>query len=419
VLDALQRLGRFFLVVFTADAGLSFLDFALKTGGSPGLAGLRAGLATLAVAGALWVWVALALSPRLPKRVFLPPVLFCVWWSFGAAPLPLLLDSPAAVDAAGIAIQLVVAGFAWTLRGRAPAAEPSAIPPAYSWRSTLTFLAANAVLGPPLLAASIVLGLAAGLEARTGHFVSFHRDELKIDDRRYQRGEREVRLVATMHIGEEGAYRELFDSFREPGSVVLAEGVTDETGVLPASFSYENLAASLGLVQQPDLEVALGSDGSDLGSSSEPQPEIRHADVDASTFSPETRAFLAVVGEMLSASDLAAASEILRNFSEREDARQLVDAFEQDVLKERNAHLLAELDRALAETPGPARVVVPWGALHMLELEQAVIERGFRETSRSSRTLVRYETLWRALREAEAARSDDPASQPGGGSSSR
>jgi hypothetical protein len=69
-------------------------------------------------------------------------------------------------------------------------------------------------------------------------------------------------------------------------------------------------------------------------------------------------------------------------------------AFQDEVLGLRNEHLTRELERALTEYE---RVVVPWGALHLPAIEQAVLDWGFEETSRELHPLFGWTTIAAAL----------------------
>ncbi len=85
-------LANCFLIAFAADAGISLLHDLLRgVGVPPGLAELRTLVAVSVLVASPIYFVWLALSPRLPKSVFLPPVLFCGWWVFGGFPVSLCI----------------------------------------------------------------------------------------------------------------------------------------------------------------------------------------------------------------------------------------------------------------------------------------------------------------------------------------
>jgi len=233
--------------------------------------------------------------------------------------------------------------------------------------------------------------VAATLERATNGFMRFDLRGVVASEREYARGDRRVRLVGLMHVGEDDAYRDLVASF-EDGDVILAEGVSDRDGRLREGLAYERMAQPLGLVVQPSLEQAL-SDLEDEGASPESGPQIVHADVDLDDLSDETIAFLRALSQVFASADLSTGLARARELVATLDAaaeRRVV----QDLVERRNAHLIDELDAALPEHPS---IIVPWGALHLPAIEQALLDRGFEKTAEHSRRLVRYATVIGAL----------------------
>jgi hypothetical protein len=64
--------------------------------------------------------------------------------------------------------------------------------------------------------------------------------------------------------------------------------------------------------------------------------------------------------------------------------------FWDEILTKRNAVLMAAFDKLYAKYDV---FVLPWGAMHMPELEKAFIERGFRIERAHMLTLARYQTV--------------------------
>jgi len=103
----------------------------------------------------------------------------------------------------------------------------------------------------------------------------------------------------------------------------------------------------------------------------------RNADVDISTFSPETLELLQTAFAVYRADDT---SEALLSYAiwaqSQTDQQALLEQTIDDVVHQRNLHLLDALDSALEDH---ARVIVPWGAWHHAEISEAVRARGFEE----------------------------------------
>ena len=120
--------------------------------------------------------------------------------------------------------------------------------------STVDFPILSMLIVVPAVGAVLVLGVApatllyavvllvTSIEVGTRGFVAFDRAGVTLDDRSYARGDREVRLVGMMHVGEEDSYREVVASFSIPATVVLEEGVTDRSGLLESPLAYDGVA---------------------------------------------------------------------------------------------------------------------------------------------------------------------------------
>jgi len=402
-----------YVVVFTFDGALSLLEEILRlTTGSGALLPLRnaVALSVLAVSVLALFW--LPLTPRLPATLLLPLFVAAVWLSYGAAPLPLWLEPPA-LGLAAAGLQLAAAGFAFAWLRRSPHAphgwwDPGPELPLFSLRHGLRVWAVL-VLG--LLPAAVVYGavlLVTTIEVGTRRFVAFDREGITLADRSYHRGDREIRLVGMMHVGEGEAYREVVESFRTPATVVLEEGVTDDTRVLAAPLSYDGVAGVLGLEAQAGLASYL----EDPETRAMPEwPVLRHADVDLAAFDARTIAWLEDAQALWSGE--GGGFEVLRDLvrmSSEEPA--VVNAVQHDLFELRNEHLLGEIRTALGEFD---RVVVPWGALHLPAIEAAILDDGFEPGASQRRRLVSWRTVLEALAEPQempAGPSTEPREAP-------
>lgn len=391
---ALPILVNAFLLAYLLDAGVSLADDVLRLlSGASFLTPVRNAVAGLV---ALWslLWLpALWITPRLPAGALLALVGSVLWMSTGGAPLPAVLP----LETLGLALSAMqmVIGVLVLLRIRRRMGGASWLfqaesfdGPAFSLRHSALATAAAFFVLIPIGAAYGFLSLATWIEAGTRGFMSVDLSGISLDDRSYVRGDREIRLVAMMHIGEDEAYREIADSFASEATIVLEEGVTDERRLLDSGLSYESAALALGLDQQASLKTYL----SEADGTLPPWPVLRHADVDMSDLSPRTVEWLGWVVELLNSEGLV---EVLRRVGERNTMHpEELSVIEYDILGLRNEHVLVEIDRAL---PDYRRVIVPWGALHMPFLEEEVLDRGFDESRREQRRLVSWSTILSAL----------------------
>lgn len=388
------------VVLSLADGTLSLCEEILREmTGAFWLMGPRSFLATIVLFGVVLSLPAMALTPRLPLAVFLPLALGTLWLGAGALPVGNAFSTAFGYGVAGSLLQIALAGIAMAMIRRHNGGRRwlfdahSPHRPAISWSRSFGFALGAVVLGIPGFLLYSALAMASWVENTTQGFVAFDLSGVSLADRRYERDDREIRLVGMMHIGEEAAYREIVSSFATDETVVLAEGLTDREGLLSDSLHYGGAAEALGLAPQQDLREYL-VDADAPGGVPPRWPEIRHADLDASTFSPETIEWLRWASGIWASEDLASAlREILAAM--RETDPEVLAAFQRDILDRRNEHLYGEIETALEDYE---RVVVPWGALHLPAVERTVTDWGFEETSRRLHPLISWGTILAALR---------------------
>jgi hypothetical protein len=229
------------------------------------------------------------------------------------------------------------------------------------------------------------------IERVTGGFITFDRTGINSIARKYRDGDREIHLVGMMHIGEGDAYREIFSSFAGHSTLILAEGVSDEGLRLNNHDFYDVVADQMGLNVQPrfeDLRDAMPINESDV-----PWPDIRNADVDTEVFSEETIALMNAAGEIYRGAGIR---RTLNRFQERYGDRgsEVSEIVLRDLIENRNTHLLEEMRRVLDDYH---RIIVPWGALHLPGIEQAILDWGFEPAGSSQRQLAGYTTVLQVL----------------------
>lgn len=395
----LPLLANLFVMAFAIDAGVSLIEEVVRwTTGSAALIGLRDGIAAVVVAACVPYLFAIALTPRLPATVFLPLVLSGLWLNLGAAPLPIAIDSAQLFAFTACLLQLAVAGWALFAIRRRTGGEswlftPQSLRgPAFSTRHTLASLAVGAFLLTPAAGLYSLVYLATALQQATQGFIVFDLDGVSLADRRFRQQDREIRLVGMIHIGEQRAYGELFRSFATESTVVLAEGVTDDSNLIQTRLSYAGAAAGLGLAPQRNIEDYLEAARADASISAE-WPHVRHADVDVSTFSPTTIAFIESAARMWNSDDLLAALLELSNDPAFADP-ELLQNLQNELIDDRNAQLLVQLFDAISQY---RRVVVPWGALHLPAIEAEVIEQGYTLEGSDDHPLISWSALLTAL----------------------
>ena len=195
----------------------------------------------------------------------------------------------------------------------------------------------------------------------TDGFLALRTSRLTVQVRNYVRDDdgKEIMLVPMSHVGESKFYKSLAASF-PADAVILMEGVSDRSHVLPQKISYAKVAASMGAVEQ--VEVF------------RPPGEIVLADVDVSSFSPGT---LELLKSVLLIHEKGVTADTLPTLLKPAPPgleKQVLD----DLLTKRNRHLLGVLQERLANTN---HIVIPWGAAHMPELAREIRKLGFHQVN--------------------------------------
>lgn len=398
-------LANLFLIGFALDGAISVLDDLARAGPDPSsLSVLRSGIALAVLFAALGNFCLLALDPRLPKRILLPLIAFLVWSALGAYPLATGLEraQASALALSGIQLGLALAALGW-IRLRSATRHwllhASDLPRkrrriAY----TLRFAGATALIAPPLLAGIAGLSLSAQIERSTAGFMTFDLSGINSTAREYHREDQRIDLVGMAHIGEDDAYLGLFESFAGESTLLLEEGVSDEDGLIGEGLLYEALAGRIGLAVQPSFEALLAT--MPPGDAGVPMPDIRNADVDARVFAEDTIAVLGAAARLYRSDRLAPA---LKEFHATLDelGPEATQAAFRDLIDNRNAHLLGEIRAGLDDYQ---RIIVPWGALHLPGIEDAILDWGFEQTGSSQRRITAYQTILAALLSRDEAR---------------
>ncbi len=408
-----------FLLAFGIDALISTMDELLKVlTGDSALSGVRNVFAQLAILMSIPALLLLIFVPQLPKLLLIPALMF-VWWAvFGLPPFGLhafeaikeALPRRAAIAQLGIAVFTFLAvrqaHGGWLLNAQNLPRK----------NVLVRLFAVSVPFAIGLVAFYLVLTLAAvpaALEEETGDYVRFSSAGVNITERSFRKDGKSVSLIGMIHIGDGDLYQSLYREF-PADALVLAEGVTDHSGIMgDQSIGAGRTAQTIGLVGQPALAPTLDKSGAPLPQVGDNVPdEIRelqevlnesnsvrvaadvlYADIDLSEFSDDTIAFLKGVGEVFSSESLA---ETLRNYFafSASATQEEVDAVFDEILYMRNNVLMTVFDEQLSSRDA---FIIPWGAMHMPDLEKQLTDRGFVFESETVRPLITYRAIRQAI----------------------
>ena len=398
----MRRFANFYIVLFLIDAGLSLIDELLQVASSPMpvLTEIRFFVAHVVITLSMIFYACLGVDRRLPKRVFLPLTLFASWSALAMWPLSGLVAREVFGLTASIS-QVVVGTIAIillrSLGGRNLLTEEQFQAPMFSLRNTLGFAAINLLLTPFVLIYTSLAVTSYYLEAQTAGFLRLSPVGVHMTERSYHLAQKEVRLVGMMHIGKEEYYEDLAKSIPKEGTIILAEGVTDQDRLLESQFNYSKLAGLIGLTSQDKMRlngnaVALDGLGVDGQVIREPgKPDIANADIDLNRFEPKTIEFLNALGRSLFGDKPLAEGLVDYNlWIEDNMSEEGLAGVMFDILDKRNDAVIAGMVQTLKRYD---TVIIPWGAMHMPAIEAAVLEQGFAPGKAQERLSLDFRTI--------------------------
>ena len=365
------------LVLFLISGVFSFLtDTLVLFFGRADLAVAAAPLSLLMLFAGVLTFALLALFPGISKRLFLPASLYLP--VVGVAVLPLfvffyeraaLISWAASLGQIALALFLIhrVLGgwkFRWPMVGEQPLSERK-----FSWSNFVTVVCAGAFLLLPALLLYTIFSVRLAVAHFTDGFVALQAKGITVQVRKYVRDDgKTILLVPMSHVGEPKFYHDLAASF-PPNSVILMEGVSDRSKVVKTRLDYSRAAASVGGVEQVKAF--------------KPQGELVPADVDMSSFSPETLELLKTAMLVHAKGVTAETLPLLM----KPTPPGLEVLLMEDLLTKRNRHLLDVLE---ARLPKSDSIIVPWGAAHMPEIAREIQKLGFRAVETRDYVAIRF-----------------------------
>jgi|GEM_PF-1645942 len=393
----MHRLTTFFLYAFLMDGLLSVADALCRaythTGG-PNDLGVLFSLTVLALG--LFIFTAMVFTPRLSKRMLLPPILFLFYeviWSVmfgdkGALPISI---------AQTLIAMGVIVGFKEHDNPQGGVQDFASKRPWFTWRNLFLTGSLNSAIVLcvfALIALSLTQKARYKLEQSTGRFMTIHQSGISLEERRFAKDGKEIRLIGMMHIAKSGFYDEVAKALPANASaVVLLEGVGDQEHLMRGKFGYSRMAKLFGFSAQEDSsftkQAADGLKEARLNEDKQEPPknlEYQKADIDLSELNPDTVNFIQAIGTLMHSANF---QDALKEYSDLQPVLEKGSqtAFD-DILNKRNEHLLGEIEKAL-ETH--TTIVVPWGAAHMPGIQDKIQKWGFVETKRSQHEAINFQ----------------------------
>ena len=213
-----------FWLAFLTDGVFSLTD-ALLAGESPALNNLRNSVAFLVLVASVPMAVLLGVTRRASKRVLIPLILFA-WWAGPAMAFPLARWKVPHLALALAIVQVSLGVLVWLAFrqdfSRRESQENE--PPAFSWKYLLFAGPLAGLFFLVLVGTSTLLGLVTHVELLTGGYVRVQPDGVYSLERKFQSGDREVRLTGMMHIASREFYSGLLSGVDSRNSIDRACG---------------------------------------------------------------------------------------------------------------------------------------------------------------------------------------------------
>ncbi len=337
---------------------------------------IRGILFVFAMLMAIVIYGLMGLTPKIPKRLFLPLTLFnpvaglvvvpCLIYFYGRIQQVAWSISFAQVILALTILRWVQGGFEfrWPL-----VAENQLGVRRFSWWNLSVFLLVNLFVLLPAVIVYLVLCGALAIDHFSDGFLTLRPEGLTVQVRKYVRNDgKTIQLLPMSHIGDPDFYRKLSQSF-PTNSIILMEGVSDKKHLLTNTITYKRMATTLGVAEQQK--------------EFKPRGELVRADLDVEQFAGTTIDFLNLVTLIHSKGVNAETVLKLVQFSPSDFEEQLFD----DLLRKRNRRLMEEIHDRLSQSE---HIIVPWGAAHMPEIAKAIQKSGFGMVETQEYVAIRF-----------------------------
>jgi hypothetical protein len=405
----MRLFANLFLVLFLADGSFSLIDELVPLL-TPlvSFTDLRILISGTAIVMAVPLYICLGIDKRLPKRLFVPLIFFVFFcplstWFFPA----LAVIRTYGLIMATVQIMLGMLPLYYFRNGneRSLTMPPEMFSaPFFSIRNSLIFSAANLLVIPLALVIFALSAANAYIAEYTAGFMHLTPGGVQMTERVYKLGSRTIKLAAMIHIGDREYYDDLTGSIALGRTIILAEGVSDSNNLLRNSIDYDKMAGFLGLASQKDMhfqgniidekELLSALPGHVAGYEKlAGDIDIIRADMDVSDFREPTILLLNALGKQMRESpSFVKGVMVLNSWGEKNITPEMSDIIMDDILHRRNMVVIRYMEKAIDHYD---TVVIPWGALHMKEIEAEVLKKGFKLQQEQERVSISF---WKKIK---------------------
>ena len=246
-------------------------------------------------------------------------------------------------------------------------------------------------------------GYAHAFSGLTSGYMRIDAQGINLTERVFEKEGHRIHLIATVHVADAGFYDSLNQRFAQPlqgRRLVLNEGVSDKTHILPKSFTsgatYRKMAEKLGLTEQAASLATPVSRPDYIASWAARGVDFESADIDVGELVPRHQTQLvALLGSM---ENFSAAN--LFTLPGGMTALDVEDLLVEGLLKRRNDKLM---EHFTTRHTAYAEVFIPWGAAHMPDLNARFLSLGYRQVEEIQRPSIDFWKRFRAQPSVPAA----------------
>lgn len=202
-------------------------------------------------------------------------------------------------------------------------------------------------------------------------------------EKTYVKNGKTIHLIPMVHVGSESFYKEVSELDGTKPTLVLLEGVKDKDNLLE-NFTYRNkVTAAQADHFDPKVKAASKSEAKTL------QKNIKYivADLDASEFDPKTRKYLNKMAKKLETESFF---QFIIDPQTASSSAEIM-TWTVDILDRRNMKVLADLK---ANESKFDRFYIPWGALHMPDIEREIVNQGYKLSETKQRSVISFEDIF-------------------------